>query len=181
MNNHIPNNILALGCVVLLSATLAACSNGDSRLQAATEALASASASEGAAARTAAAEHLIACAMVTEDEMSSILGSAVVGTANDRSSGKTECIYQVASGIGPYVELAVDWGGGEAAMTAMKVMGSLEPGLANPYDGLGDQASQVGPVLMIRTGEDLVMLTFSGVEDSSAKARKIFDTAKARM
>jgi hypothetical protein len=119
--------------------------------------------------------------MVTESEMSSILGSAVVGTANDRSSGKTECIYQVAAGIGPYVEFSVDWGGGEAAMTAMKLMGSLEPGLANPYDGLGDQTSQIGPALMIRTGEDLVMLTFSGVEDSPAKARKIFDTAKARM
>jgi hypothetical protein len=119
--------------------------------------------------------------MVTEAEMTGILGRAVVGTANDRSSGKTECDYQVASGVGPYVEFSVDWGGGEAAMTAMKMMGKIEPGLASPYAGLGDQTAQVGLALMIRTGEDLVTLVFSGVDDAPAKAKKIFDTAKARM
>jgi hypothetical protein len=56
-----------------------------------------------------------------------------------------------------------------------------EPGLTSPYDGIGDQAVAVGPALMIRTGEDLVTILFSGVEDAPVAARKIFDTAKAKM
>lgn len=113
--------------------------------------------------------------------MSAILGTPVVAVANDRSSGKTECVYDVASGIGPHVEFSVDWGGGEAAMTAMGMMGQLEPGITNPYSGIGDQAAAVGPALMIRTGEDLVNLVFSGVADVPAKAKEIFDTAKPRI
>jgi hypothetical protein len=31
---------------------------------------------------------------------------------------------------------------------------------------------------MIRTGEDLIKLVFSGVDDAPAKARKIFQMAK---
>ena len=96
------------------------------------------------------------------------------------ANGKTECIYKPASGISPYVEFSVDWGGGEAAMTAMGMMGRIEPGLANPYDELGDQAAGVGPMLMIRTGEDLVTIVFTGVSDAPAKAKQIFDTAKGR-
>lgn len=124
---------------------------------------------------------LLACALVTEAEMSAILGTAVVAEPNDRSSGKTECTYTPRSGISPYVEFSVDWGGGEAAMTAMGMMAKLEPGLTSPYDGIGDQAAAVGPALMIRTGEDLVTIVLSGVSGGPAKAREIFNTAKARM
>lgn len=122
-----------------------------------------------------------ACALVTPEEMSQILGAAVVAEANDRSTGKTECIYKSVSGISPYVEFSVDWGGGAAAMMATGMMGKIEPGLTNPYEGIGDQAAAVGPMLMIRTGEDLVTIVFSGVEKAPAKAKRIFDTAKARM
>lgn len=122
-----------------------------------------------------------ACALVTDAEMSTILGVAVVGEPNDRSTGRTVCTYQPASGVSPYVELAVDWGGGAAAMAAMSMMGRIEPGLASPYEGLGDKAAAVGPMLMIRTGEDLVQITFTGVSEVPAKARKIFDIAKAKM
>ena len=133
-----------------------------------------------AAATRTSRQSLRACALVTQAEMSAILGAPVVAEANDRSNGKTECIYQPASGISPYVEFSVDWGGGEAAMTAMGMMGKIEPGLANPYDGLGDQAAAVGPMLMIRAGEDLVTIVFTGVSDTPAKAKQIFDTAKGR-
>jgi len=122
-----------------------------------------------------------ACAMVTAAEMSAILGAPVTAEANDRSNGKTECIYTPTSGISPYVELSVDWGGGEAAMTATGMMRKMEPGLTNPYEGLGDQAAAVGPALMIRTGEDLVTIVSSGVSDAPAKAKQIFETAKGRM
>ena len=111
--------------------------------------------------------------------MSAILGAPVVAEVNNRSSGK--CIYKATSGISPYVELSVDWGDGKTAMTAMGMAEKHEPGLTSPYDGIGDQAAVVGPALMIRTGEDLVTIVFSGVSDAPAKVKRIFETAKARM
>ena len=121
-----------------------------------------------------------ACEMVTQAEMSAILGVAVVAKDNTHSTGETDCIYSAPSGF-PTVELAVAWGDGEAAMGAFAMVNRSEPGIASPYDGIGDQAAAIGPTLMIRTGEDLVKLIFSGVDDAPAKAKKIFDTAKARM
>jgi hypothetical protein len=122
-----------------------------------------------------------ACDMVTQAEMSSILGSAVVAKSNDHSSGKTECIYTAAVGVSPYVKLSVDWGDAEIAMNAMGLMNQKEPGITSPYDGIGDQAAAVGTALMIRKGEDLVTIVFSGVTDAPGAARRIFDTAKTRM
>lgn len=122
-----------------------------------------------------------ACDMVTAEEMSAILGAAVHAERNDRSNGKTECIYTPDEGISPYVEFSVEWGSGEGGMMGVGMAAQVEPGLANPYEGLGDQAVAVGPMLMIRSGEDLVSIVFSGVEDAPPKAKRIFDTAKARM
>jgi hypothetical protein len=123
-----------------------------------------------------------ACDLVTSAEMSAILGSAVVGAEpNHKSSGKTECIYKPAEAPSPYVEFSVEWGEGESAMNSMGAMAHATPGVADPYAGIGDQAVAVGTALMIRSGADLVTITFSGVTDAPAKAKKIFDTAKARM
>jgi hypothetical protein len=121
-----------------------------------------------------------ACRMVTAAEMSAILGVAVSAKDTTHSSGETECQYAAPSGF-PTVNLAVDWGDGEIAMRAVNMVNRHEPGIASPYDGIGDQAAAVGPALMIRTGDDLVKLVFTGVEGAPAKAKKIFDTAKARM
>lgn len=121
-----------------------------------------------------------ACALVTEKEMSAILGAPVVGAAND-SNSQTECIYKPADASFPYVELSVDWGGGEAAMAATGMMQKQEPGIADPYAGIGDQAAAVGPSLWIRTGDDLMTIVFAGVSDGPAAAKRIFDTAKPRM
>ena len=138
-----------------------------------------ASAASGASQTSAPAEKSTpgACELVTQAEMSSILGSPVVAAEH----GSNKCIYTAASGISPYVEFSVDLGDGEAAMGATRMMATKEPGIADPYEGVGDEAASVGPALMIRTGEDLVTLVFSGVEDVPDKARRIFDTAKARM
>jgi hypothetical protein len=75
----------------------------------------------------------------------------------------------------------VEWGEAETAMHATKAMNKQEPGIADPYAGIGDQAMSVGPVLWIRSGKDLVSIMLSGVDDAPAKAKRIFDTAKARM
>ncbi|HSU97473.1 MAG TPA: hypothetical protein VLI40_09600 [Gemmatimonadaceae bacterium] len=122
-----------------------------------------------------------ACAMVTEAEMSKILGVTVAAEPHEKTSDQTECIYKPASGISPYVDFTLTRGDGEAAMTAAGMMNQHEAGIASPYEGIGDQAVAVGPTLMIRTGEDLVQLVFSGVTDAPAAAKKIFDTAKPRM
>lgn len=122
-----------------------------------------------------------ACAMVSQAEMSRILGGAVLAQDNDHSNGKTECIYTAANGISPYAELSVEWGSGEGALMGVGMLGQVEPGIANPYEGIGDQAVAVGPALMIRTGEDLVTIVFSGVDDIPSKAKQILETAKARM
>ena len=119
--------------------------------------------------------------MVTQAEMSTILGGLVIAAANDRSHGQTECIYSAASGISPYAELKVEWGSGPAAMMGAAMFAAKEPGVVDPLGGLGDQALQVGPMLMIRNGEDLVTIVFSGVDDILPKARRIFETTKARM
>ena len=51
-----------------------------------------------------------------------------------------------------------------------------EPGLADPLAGIGDQAVQAGPMLLIRRGEDLITLTLSGVdEDWATVAKAILD------
>ncbi len=121
-----------------------------------------------------------ACDMVTEAEMSGILGVAVSAKDLTHSSGESDCKWAAASGY-PAVELEVDWGDGEVAMRAFGLMNRKEPGIASPYDGIGDQAIAVGPALMIQTGEDLMKMIFTGVDDAPLKAKKIFDTAKARM
>jgi len=99
-----------------------------------------------------------ACAMVTAAEMSRILGTTVV-VDGEKGGGTTTCRYQPSERSTPYVELAIDWGGGAAAMTSVGILSRLEPGIADRLAGLGDQAAAVGPALWIRTGDDLVNLT----------------------
>jgi hypothetical protein len=119
-----------------------------------------------------------ACTLVSEAEMSAILGAPVVTDPNLRSGNK--CIYRATSGNGPSVELSVDMGGG-AAIAAMGALGKAEPGLTSSYAGIGDRAVAAGPALMIKTGDDLVTIVLAGVDDFPATAKKIFDTAKPRM
>jgi hypothetical protein len=121
-----------------------------------------------------------ACEMVTQSEMSAILGETVAAKDTTHSAGETACTYSAPSGL-PTVQLAVDWGEGEAAMGAYAMLNRNEPGIGSPYDGVGDQAVALGPALMIRTGDDLMKLIFSGVDDAPAKAKKIFQTAKPRL
>jgi hypothetical protein len=122
-----------------------------------------------------------ACQLVSPAEMSTILGTPVVGKPDDRPGEFTQCTYQPASTSFPSVELKLTWGDGAAAMQGMGMAGKREPGLVSPYDGIGDQAGAAGPLLLIKTGDDLMTMVFNGVTGTPAKAKRIFDTAKARM
>jgi hypothetical protein len=118
------------------------------------------------------------CEIVSQAEMSAILGAPVIA----QPSGRSKCIYQSSgSGAsGPYVEFSFDRGDGAAGMAGAGFAGKHEPGLTSPYDGIGDQAVAAGPALFIRTGDDLVTLVFSGVKDPRTAAKKILETAKPR-
>jgi hypothetical protein len=122
-----------------------------------------------------------ACAMVTPAEMSTIVGSSVVAEPRETGSNETGCIYKSASPHSPYVELTLNRGDGEGAMTAQAMLGQSQAGLTHAYPGIGDQAYAVGPELMIRNGDDLVTLLVLGVTDAPATVKRIFDTAKPRM
>lgn len=124
--------------------------------------------------------HPRACELVTAQEMSRILGKAVNAQGSEGYE-KTGCTYSVAQGEGPYVEFSVNWGSAEGAMNMTRMLAMAEPDMAQPYSGIGDEATMVGSMLMIRSGEDLVILAIADVNDIAGKARRIFDTAKARM
>lgn len=175
-----PHSILLLtrarGTVLIMMAMLAGCGAAKPP-QAQDTAAADQAAAALARAQKPAAK---ACEMVTEAEMSSILGVAVTAKDLTHSSGATDCKWSTSSGF-PAVELEVDWGDGDVAMRASAMMNKREPGITSPYDGLGDQAIAVGPALMIQTGEDLMKMIFTGVTDAPAKAKEIFTAAKARM
>lgn len=122
-----------------------------------------------------------ACEMVTQAAMSAILGGAVSAKA-DEGMGRTGCIYLPASGgAGPAVELRIEWGMAQIAIKGVGMVGRSEPGLASPLAGLGDQAAQMGPALMIASGEDLVTIIASGVDDVVPKAKAILALVKPRL
>lgn len=170
----------ALATSIVLSLAMAGCSQPTATPVAdtATAAAPTPTVSDAAATET---QKPVACDMVTASEMSAIVGGEVAAQPNESSSGKTECIYTAVKGISPYVEFSVEWGEGELAMKSAGAMTQVEPGITSPYEGIGDQAIAVGTSLMIKTGPDLISITFSGVDNAPAAAKKIFDTAKARM
>lgn len=123
---------------------------------------------------------LSACNLVTAAEMSAILGATVAATPKDRAV-KAECKYQATSGVSPYLEFTIDWGDAADAMRAVSVMARVKPGMTDPLAGIGDEAFVVGTALMIRSGDDLIQLVFSGVDDRVGKAAKIVALAQSRM
>jgi outer membrane protein OmpA-like peptidoglycan-associated protein len=118
------------------------------------------------------------CAMVTAEEMSGIVGTKLSAESGDSTA---TCKYQPAQGSSPHVELTVDWGGGPAALTASSLLSRREPGISSPLDGLGDEASSIGPALWVRVGEDLVTLTLWGIEEDIPAAKRIIATMRPRM
>lgn len=134
-----------------------------------------------AAAAQAEPKRLVACDLVSADEMSTIVAVAMKATVDEENP--TKCTYQPTSGASmPMIELAVDVGGGEAAMVAGKMLKRVEHGeLNDPLHGVGDEAWVVGPESMIRRGEDLVRIMVFGADDSLAATRKIFALADAKL
>ena len=92
----------------------------------------------------------------------------------------TECDYTPQNGGGlPLAQLAIDLGSAEAAMTATGMLGQMEPGMTSPYEGMGDQAAEIGPAVWVRRGDDLIMITVMGVEDRDAAIRRVYELVDA--
>lgn len=131
---------------------------------------------------SAAAPMLTACELVTAQDMSSIVGNPMTAESEERpSNDETTCTYKKTESLSPDVIFTLNRGHGEAAMAGMGMLSQAEPGIVNPYEGIGDHAATVGPQLWIRSGDDLVTLTILDFDDVPGVARKILDTAKARM
>ena len=164
----------------------------------------SAATAEATASAPDSKQRVSACDMVTQAEMSAILGGAVTAAlgGNQRPPTSTECIYSSVDGpapiaepqsyaemqvvAGPYAELQVDWGGGDPKTldTATGLAkGAAPTAVVDPLAGLGDRAYQVtADQVFISINGDLMMIRFArGADDVIAKARRIYETAQARM
>ncbi len=123
-----------------------------------------------------------ACALISAADMSAILGSTVTAEADDRG-GQTKCTYTAGGDEigGAYAEVQLNWGDGAAGM---KGVGIMEPELGKVMGhlaGLGDQATSVGPMILIRRGDDLITLVLGGVPDNTVAAKRIYDLLNARL
>lgn len=123
-----------------------------------------------------------ACGLVSAEEMSGVLGNAVAATADDRG-GQTKCTYEAAGGElgGPYAEVQLNWGDGESGMAGAGAMESQLGEAMGQLAGVGDQATTVGPMILIRRNEDLITLVISGVRDNTDAAKRIYELLDARL
>jgi hypothetical protein len=128
-----------------------------------------------------------ACDMVTQSEMSAILGGAVAAAAGSRElpPSKTQCIYSSVAGSNANAELEVDWDDGDvkAMGTAAGLVNSVAAGAVDPLQGVGERAYLVTPWLVfVSTHGQLMMIQFDpGTKNVIPMARRIYDTAKLRM
>jgi hypothetical protein len=123
-----------------------------------------------------------ACELIAAADMSAVLGSAVNAVADDRG-GQTKCTYSSAGDEigGAYAEVQLNWGDGAAGMAGAGAMESQLGTVMGQLAGLGDQATSVGPMILIRRGNDLITLVISGVPDSTAAAKRIYDLLNERL
>jgi hypothetical protein len=133
-----------------------------------------------AAGQAVAAEptELAACDFLTAEEMSALLGGRVT---RDPPRQSNTCVYSPAQGSGPFAELKFEPGDGQAAMMGAGFANRHEPGLVDPLAGVGDQALTVGPVVMIRRGEDLITIRVTGVDDALRRIKLIYAAINAKL
>jgi len=155
-------------------AFLSACSKPEAPTQSVAAAQAAKTVAEPTAKPTA-------CSMVTQEQISEILGMAVIGVPDESSSGVTKCVYTAPKSLSPDASVEVEWGEGQAAMMGVAKANQQEPGITDPLDGLGDEAAQVGPVLFIRSGDDLVKIYLTGVTDAVSAAQKVLALVQAKL
>jgi hypothetical protein len=177
---HIPRGLAAATLSILIALQLGACSKpaGDGAATATDAPATTAAATPAPAPATAPA--LSACELVTAAEMSTIMGTELNATPSPPRGTRTECTYMPKEGAASYAILTIEPGEGEAAMQGLGVAGNIDPALARSLEGIGDQAVMNGEMLNVRSGADLLQITLSGVDDVPGRARRVFDTLRAK-
>lgn len=130
-----------------------------------------------------------ACSLLSQDEMSAILGGAVAKPQGKEGADTTSCRYSPASenAISPYALVDIDWDAGEEAMAgsrmAAKVMGKdAGMAVAAPIEGLGDEASSmIGGVTNVRKGRAYIQITLGMQSGSKEKGIAIAKAILARI
>ena len=172
------SRLIALPLTLAGAFILSGCARHDSSNESAAAAAVSATAPVAAKVRGK------ACDMVTQAEMSAILGGAVTAVATEGGQSWTQCIYSPVTGTAPLeVELKVEWGAGPSLAPAAGLANTAAPiDAVDPLQGIGDHAVQVPGLVLIKVGEDLMTVQFVyGDTDLPGKARRIFETAKGRL
>ena len=108
-----------------------------------------------------------ACSLLSQEQMSAILGGAVGAPQGKEGADTTSCRYSPAAenALSPYAHIDIDWDAGEEAMAgtrmAAKVMGKdAGMSVAQPIEGLGDEASSmIGGVTNVRKGRAYIQIT----------------------
>jgi len=130
--------------------------------------------------------HPTACALITREEMSRVLGGAV---APPEPRGTLICTFRPAAkdALTPYAEITIDWTGGKIAMKGMglagKVMGQ-DAGFSvfQKIDGVGDEASMmIGGIVNVRKGAMLITIDLRMQADAKRKGSAIAKTILARV
>ena len=116
------------------------------------------------------------CDFITESEVRAIVHAPVKA----RQTGSETCTYAL-SGPGPYAQVKVARGDGRVAMQVYGRAAATKQGAKDPLAGVGDQAAFIGTALMVRTGEDLVEVTMSGVHQPMEVAKRMYFKVKTRM
>ncbi len=121
-----------------------------------------------------------ACTLLTAAEMGEVIGSTLTSEADDRGA-QTKCSYSPQDGFTPYAELQINWNDGKPGMAGAAAMRGQLKDVTSELAGLGDEATSVGPMILIRRGADLITLVLSGVSDSSTKAKLIYAIVDGRL
>jgi hypothetical protein len=122
-----------------------------------------------------------ACSMVSQEQMSEILGKSVVSAPDESSSGVTKCVYTAPTSLSPDAWVSVEWGEAQTARMGAGLASQQEPGLVDPLDGLGDEAFMTGPVLFVISGEDVVQIYLTGVPEIAPPAAKILALVQPKL
>jgi hypothetical protein len=163
---------------VALLASLCACAKSTEPVAQPAQAAQSSPALDVKAALARAQKRNDPCAFVSQSEMRAIVHAPVVART---INGGNACSYDLPSGPGAHAKVQVDRGDGRIGMQSAGAMSGRLRGVENPLAGVGDQAVQVGPTIMVRSGEDLVSIEMSGVSRPIDKAKAIFAIVKRRL
>lgn len=170
-------DVLRAACTFALAATftlVAACDKSDPAPppQRQVDSKVVSSAGPDGNGNAARAPGLGACALVTAEEMSTILAEPVTARGEGRADANSDCSYTASGSV--VATLTIARGDAEVAMSAVGIARRLEPDLTSPLAGLGDQATQVGPSYWVRRGEDLVTIALFRGGDTTGQAKRVY-------